>query len=140
MPRARRPHARVDLRIPQAWMQMADQLALMTDQSRTAYIRDALIRQMTTDWQLTPGRGFWVRPNSAVFRRDDRGFRQVATTLGGERIWPIENLGQLPASLGGGLAFRCDVVPVGMAEGLTMTDAIVRREDFGGPVSPRADC
>jgi hypothetical protein len=127
------PMARVDLKLPKAWLAMADQLAIITEQTRAAYLRDAVIRQMTTDWNTTPGRGFWLRPNVPVYRRDGGGFKQVAATLGGERCWPIENLGQAPASMPTGLLFRVDIVPVGTT-GLTLTDAIVPRSGFGGPV------
>lgn len=130
----REPQARFTVKLPKAWLAMADQLALMTSQSRTAYVRDALIRQMMADWAVAPGRGFWMRPNVPVYRRDGDRFHQIATTLGGERCWPIENVGNLPAPLGSGLAFRCDIVPVGMAQGLTLADAIVPRSGFGGPV------
>lgn len=119
--------------MPRAWMDMADQLAMLTDQTRAAYCRDALIRQMMADWETTPGRGFWLRPQQPVYQRTNKGFVVVASTLGGERCWPIENLSYLPKSLGGDLAFRCDIVPVGMKQGLTMSDAVVARSSFGGP-------
>lgn len=127
-------HVRLEFKVPRAWVNMADQLAMMTGVSRAAYIRDALIRQMMEDWSIAPGRGFWLRPNAPVYRQTDRGtYEQIATTLGGERCWPIENMGYLPASLGGSIAFRADIMPVGTKQGLTMSDAIVARDSMGGP-------
>ena len=131
----RQPTIRVTLAMPKAWAQMADQLSLLTSQSRGRYCLDALIRQMMADWATTPGRGFWLRPATIVYRKDGEVFVPVATSLGGERVWPLENIGTLPASLGGGLAFRADIVPVGMTTGLQMADAIVPRDRFGGPAT-----
>jgi hypothetical protein len=129
----RRDFTNLRLKLPNAWLKMADQLALITDQTRSAYLREALIRQMMEDWALTPGRGFWVRPNVPVYKVEDGRYTQIATTLGGERIWPLQNMGYLPASAGGALLFRCDILPVGSKSGLTMSDAIVPRDGFGGP-------
>lgn len=129
----RRDKVRVNLYMPKAWAEMADQLALMTGQSRLAYLKDALIRQMMEDWALVPGRGFWLRPNTPVYKLDDGVFRPVARSMGGERVWPLEQVGRFPAALGGELAFRVDVVNVGTDQGLTMTDVVVGRDRFGGP-------
>ena len=129
----KRDKVRVSLYMPKAWTELADQLAMMTDQSRTSYLKDALIRQMMTDWALVPGRGFWLRPHTPVFRLDDGVFRPVARSMGGERVWPLEQVGRFPAALGGELAFRVDVIAVA-EQGLTMTDVIVGRDRFGGTV------
>ena len=134
-PRTRQKHARVVLSMPRPWIEMAHQLGMMTAQSQTGYMRDALIRQMMEDWQTTPGRGFTLRTGTTVFKISSGVFSPVASSLGGERVWPIENVGYLPASLGGGLAFRCDVVPVGTKTGLQAADVIIARDRFGSPVT-----
>jgi hypothetical protein len=130
---ARKPWVKVQTKLTKAHVSLIDQLAIIQDKSRAGWMRDALVARAYEEWALTPGRPLWIRPNTRVYKRDGDRFRQVAQTLGGERCWLIEVVGALPAGLGGGTGVRCDIVPIGRAEGLTLTDAIVDRAQVGGP-------
>jgi hypothetical protein len=117
--------------MPTPWVEMADQLATILGISRNAYLREALQRQMMEDWTTNPGRGLVLNHGARVFKETNGVFRQVAKGLGGERFFIEANIGRLPAPLGGVIAVRGHVVPIGLRSGLLLDNAIVDRSDLG---------
>lgn len=97
--------------------------------SLSAYLRHLVARGVNEDLQRMPALHLDLRPSSTVFRMTGAGGLQpLGRSQGGERVWVISVMANLPSSLGGGLGYVCDVV-AGDGGGLEARGVVVREED-----------
>lgn len=131
---ARHRADRVTLTVPLPrwmWERMAFLLALRGEPRRT-WLRRVLHAAVEEELKQLPTQRAWARPRAVAYRRPAGGVIEPLCVLtGGERVWPIEALSDLPAALGShGFGWRCDISSDSADLTTLLRDVILRHDDI----------
>lgn len=113
------------------WERMAFLLALRGE-PRASFLRRTILAGIEEELKQFPTQRVWARPRTVAYRKGSDGFYAPLCVLaGGERVWPIEVVDDLPAALHcRGLGYRCDLTEGEGQAPSVQRDVVLRIDDI----------
>ena len=118
---------------------MRGRLALvqvLTGERTTEWVRRKIAEAIDAQLVTAPGIGTFVRPDSPVYsRREDGTLVPITRALGGERVWILDTIHDLPHDIDPqGVGYFSDLTVVPGAQGCEARNVVLAAKDvWAGP-------